>query len=1366
MKLTKMLGLMGGGAFMSRLSLSAAAVLSAALCAAEPNTWYVDDDNYNESYADGAAYIAAGFDGTTTNKAFGTIQAAINASTTKAGDTIKVMPGTYDKGYYTESWSSGSINVRNRLYINKKLNIEAYGSKDETHIVGRWCPTDEGGDPTFHTGPTAVRCVRVPSGGRGSTLRGFTLRDSAAITGDSSAGGRMGGAISAGEYSSNTSYKDFYVIDCVISNSAAIRCGAAYGGTFIRCRIYNTLADKYGSALGKANAVNCVFTKCTNDQTVYGFFYGSGYMVNCTVFGSKSTAAISGTKIYNCVFTGNNTTAKNVETNGSYEAANIYTTTGKNYRNATPDQLFAPALGDFHPVAGSKTMTMGQTKYLTTSCPFTLPAELADEMFLDFEGTPIDTNRETVAAGAIQTPKTPKYGGILTTDGVNIDGTTTYGTTVFFADKWPMCVRATKTCHRLSVTGGSKLSGIHSRFMNKSGQTWLCPPYAAGSIKTNTYVEVKTNLYVDQVNGSDETGTGAEATPYATIQKAVDKATSTSSAYVIHVAEGDYDTGGAMGRGVTNRINLIGGRWIKFMATGDRDKTIIRGAAAKDERDPENHPGCGPDAVRCVSSSYNTAADEHSIAFVGFTFADGHTDVGQNADYDKCGAGFGRPNFYDALQFIDCVFTNCYAPAAGIASNASFTRCKFIDCGSGAEGFCSTYLASCEVGKGSFGTGVLGVSTHIVGTSIANDNAVASGAAPTLINSLLGDGGTVPSSVTRLWGSTANSCFADAANGDLRPVAGSPALDAAARVFPEPGSDDWGILAKYFADLSGPALDGKAWVFGGGFPIAGAHMEWVPGVSVIVDKSVDASIYDVSVASGGYPLAEGESLTASVERKADAVRHWGVVVNGYTNMLDNGAFSCAMPSSSELTGGAICISSVLDQNWYVNPDPESGASDENNGFTRDTAKLTLKGVLSVAKYSGDVVHAARGTYKQETMTYSSSYGDARAVIPSYVTLVADEGPEHTTIEGAAGTSGTYKQGEGAMRCVMLSANATVKGFTLINGHSSKTGSSDGGSATYNGGGAWANKEYYAARVVDCVISNCVAYSGGAAFGVALFGTKMVGNTGSYSVATKCSLYGCLVGANSYNSAGLYQCYDIFDTTLEAASKACVSLATYSLLRNSIVLGKVGGTTAPHNSIICGTYEAALAENAVDCVFTDKASLGLAGYVPAARGAACETGDETLLPANATNAKMLQEMRAARPIMNGGMDAGCCEADWRGCYAGDIAKRKITVTAASPNVVETEERNVRIYPGQSLEAAWNLNVGSQARYDMKFRVVGTGSLSVVANGVETTCDGEGEYTIKLNGALADASLSFAYSGEDGYAEILPWKSTSGIRIIIH
>ena len=72
-------------------------LVTVAAMAASANTWYVDDDNYKEDFT-AADYIAAGFDGTDKAKAFGTIQAAIDAASTKANDTILVCPGEYNQG--------------------------------------------------------------------------------------------------------------------------------------------------------------------------------------------------------------------------------------------------------------------------------------------------------------------------------------------------------------------------------------------------------------------------------------------------------------------------------------------------------------------------------------------------------------------------------------------------------------------------------------------------------------------------------------------------------------------------------------------------------------------------------------------------------------------------------------------------------------------------------------------------------------------------------------------------------------------------------------------------------------------------------------------------------------------------------------------------------------------------------------------------------------------------------------------------------------------------------------------------------------------------------------------------------------------
>ena len=226
------------------------AFLAATATAADPNTWWVDDANYGAAVQDGSD-----------EHPFGTILAAVTNSACVNGDTIKVKPGIYDKDYdeRTVTIKSSEYQMRTRVFIDKVVNIVATGSKEETHIVGRFCPEEEGGHATYHSGPTAVRCICVASAGRGSTLTGFTLRDSATVQATAvESSYHCGGAIGVSGYN-----KDFYVTDCVISNCFSYSYGGvSYGGTFNRCLISDCAASSRAAALYGSCAVNSVFVNC------------------------------------------------------------------------------------------------------------------------------------------------------------------------------------------------------------------------------------------------------------------------------------------------------------------------------------------------------------------------------------------------------------------------------------------------------------------------------------------------------------------------------------------------------------------------------------------------------------------------------------------------------------------------------------------------------------------------------------------------------------------------------------------------------------------------------------------------------------------------------------------------------------------------------------------------------------------------------------------------------------------------------------------------------------------------------------------------------------------------------------------------
>lgn len=1294
--------------------------------AEEPRTWWVNAKNYIEGLTTPEEYAARGFDGTTPERGFGTIQIGVDKAA--AGDTINVKEGVYDKGSRLQ-WSNNT-----RVVVDRDVTIVGVDGWQKTFIVG-YQTFDEEGDDGRGNGSTAVRCVAATGSMR---MSNFTICGGATQKGSSTSTSYCGGGVTADGASC-------VFTECMISNNICARFGSgAYKGKYLRCRFVKNTSLTKGAATYAVSAFSCVFSGNNNISGTYSELEGSGsgQFLNCTIVGNPDPTFGASTG-WNCVFSMNGNEKK-------IDATKIFATVTS---ADSPFQLVSAPCGDFRLIPQATAIGAGEMAYLTTEQPFD-PSD-PDGKIRDLNGNVIDTTAATLNAGACQEVVTPAYGGVLFDSQANVNGLECYGSNLTFATSWPVLLTvkpSSSDAFRYAVSGEAS-DELPSHYFDKDRLARIVPPYAAGSVQTNEVVANKNTRNVDASN-------------YATPAEAIADYTS-SNPLTVSVVEGDYATGGGdVQRGVANRVSRTDGGWITFVATGEVGKTIIRGKASADPRDDENYPGCGPDAVRCVNLSYNDASHT-CFKFVGFTIADGRTDCGQSADDDMGGAAYGRPNKSGnrrtSLVFMDCVFTNCWAPDAGVGVNAHFIRCKFVDCGSAGVGFKNCILSSCTFENCDFKGGTFGKGCVSVSCTDASGYAVGDEGSQIHLNSNFGLGTAFPS-LTQIFGATANGAFADAANGDCRPISGSDAVDAARRAFPS-DETDYASLALVYSSFATCPLDAADWTFCGGFPIAGAYMDWVAGVTFTPNVYPEGYTF-----VGGKTLAPGESVT--IARKADAVRHVGLVVNGVTNMLDTGAYVYTQPATGGMNDGAIV--GVVDPNWYVNPDPTVG-DDAASGFTPQTAKWTLKGVLSVATNAGDVVHAAAGLYKDGTMHYSDSYGDARAVLAPNVTLLG-EGPDESIIEGGRNPNGnSYYQGEGAMRCVMLKSGALVSGFTLTNGHSSVVGTSSSTAPAYNGGAVW-GADVSSTYVVNCKIIDSRGFSG-AAFHVSLFDCIVDECYGNYGAVCYCNLYGCVV--NNSRSAGttalVYRPYECFDTTIgpRNAGKGqmlSVSASDSAVIVNTLALGVCAQlvytteTGVTMNSAFVGTRPEE-GDRTVACQFVNSAddfkldeNVRPIPRVSSLVGAA----DETRMPSNARAKDLLLSSRAARKL-NAGLDIGAYGADWKPVYAQDIANRGMTVATVSSDVVESADRTVVLGDGMGLSGVWNGKDNRVLNYELRFKVSGTGTLSVTVNG-ETRVFGSGDASWNFNSAQAANDIAFAYVGE-GSAEILKGARSQGLILIV-
>ena len=221
--------------------------------------------------------------GTSTNDAFRTIQAAVDAAPSGYYDytIIHVAPGYYDEG------GAVTNGIFNRVSVCKKtVRIVADEGPEKTLIVGAGDPESENG-----LGPNAVRCVSWYHSGNLGCLQGFTLT-----------GGRTAPAPVGGDY--KPSYGGaFYdsaadqICDCIISNNMAYCGGMNVGGKFLRCRIYDNTSTYWG-ALWNGLFVSCdIAGNTAKNSGSLSAVWGSSVYFSTVVNGGYA----NGAKLFGCI---------------------------------------------------------------------------------------------------------------------------------------------------------------------------------------------------------------------------------------------------------------------------------------------------------------------------------------------------------------------------------------------------------------------------------------------------------------------------------------------------------------------------------------------------------------------------------------------------------------------------------------------------------------------------------------------------------------------------------------------------------------------------------------------------------------------------------------------------------------------------------------------------------------------------------------------------------------------------------------------------------------------------------------------------------------------------------------------------------
>ena len=489
---------------------------------------------------------------------------------------------------------------------------------------------------------------------------------------------------------------------------------------------------------------------------------------------------------------------------------------------------------------------------------------------------------------------------------------------------------------------------------------------------------------------------------------------------------------------------------------------------------------------------------------------------------------------------------------------------------------------------------------------------------------------------------------------------------------------------------------------------------------------------------------------------------------------------------------------------YVDCNTADTVNDGSKAHPYKTIKAATDNALS-----GDVIHVAPGTYGaaegSQPATEASMIG-TRVVIPEDVTIESTDGPEVTFIVGAAATGdqidiAKYGTGTNAVRCVYANDGAVLRGFTLTGGRGIGVLAGNGGSWTIDHDGAAfraPKAQTKGVTIENCIVSNNMAYVATITYST-VKNCRVVGNGGTrgseknaYSAGYNCSWYGSIANGNFGNAMIGGSVSMIVDSCTIGAENVAADGGSYSA---QVICLSSSGTIMPvvNTAILGGRFNVAsgaylyctncllvdnsylrdsIRELAYNCIITNSAAMQVESdtYRPILGSfAGIDAGDA----AYSSEALGDKDFYGTPRVLNGQIDIGAVEYDWRPTYNAELGRR-FKLTYASPTVTTNATGGVKLdgdvgaLGDRALPVCVAGTATSAGPYEFRFEMTG-GSAQVYVGGVLAgEASGSGEQSIRFNvpDAVSDIRFTFTPDAQNPGAVLLrKFVGASGFSVTI-